>query len=230
MLRQHRDVSCLNRPPVCLTAPNFLQPSRARRARGGRDPKEDRQPAGAPAASHQRYRRLARSHSSQNERRPFFSLAQVLFQHLDLSRLASVHQFSSELHGKPVHVLINNAGLMAGSREITGDGFEMTWQVRDRSAASLAGDAAAAPFLLEQLPRAATQIERTMCTSRVASHSAACFFEFHSLRLLSCFAPTQVNTLAPFLLARLLLPNLKASAKAANNAPGSARIIYTGSR
>lgn len=42
--------------------------------------------------------------------------------------------------------------------------------------------------------------------------------------------PPQVNTLAPFLLTRLLLPNLKESAKRAANAAGSARVIYVGSR
>ena len=40
----------------------------------------------------------------------------------------------------------------------------------------------------------------------------------------------QVNTLGPFLLARLLMPNLAAAATAAGYRPGSARVIYVGSR
>lgn len=71
-----------------------------------------------------------RQHGDRGSRAPSdHPLPQVQFQHLDLSRLASVHQFSSQLKGKPVDVLINNAGLMASTREVTGDGFETTWQV-----------------------------------------------------------------------------------------------------
>eukprot|EP00898_Chlorokybus_atmophyticus_P000562 jgi/Chlat1/1506/Chrsp12S00109 len=85
---------------------------------------------------------------------------------LDLAKFSSVRDFAREFtHGrlkdKPLHVLVNNAGIMTGQKEMTEDGYETTWQV---------------------------------------------------------------NFLAPFLLASLLLPNIKKAAAANNNAPGSARI------
>jgi len=54
--------------------------------------------------------------------------AQVRLELLDLSKLASVADFSSRLiaEGKPLDMLINNAGVMAlAQRQVTADGFEM---------------------------------------------------------------------------------------------------------
>mmetsp|Transcript_7959 Transcript_7959/g.13793 ORF Transcript_7959/g.13793 Transcript_7959/m.13793 type:complete len:306 (+) Transcript_7959:318-1235(+) len=86
----------------------------------------------------------------------------VEFWPLDLASLGSMRNFAKLVGEIPVDVLVSNAGVMQGKRELTEDGFEATWQV---------------------------------------------------------------NTLAPFLLARLLLPSLsKASA-----ASGSARLVYVGS-
>ena len=39
----------------------------------------------------------------------------------------------------------------------------------------------------------------------------------------------QVNALSPFLLTRLLLPNLRRASEAAGGGPGSARVLYLGS-
>lgn len=51
------------------------------------------------------------------------------FAHLDLADLASVRRCAESLRaaGKPIHVLVNNAGLVA--RGTTRDGFELTWGV-----------------------------------------------------------------------------------------------------
>jgi NAD(P)-dependent dehydrogenase (short-subunit alcohol dehydrogenase family) len=55
-------------------------------------------------------------------------MARVSTTPLDLSSLASVESFSSELlaAGRPLHLLVNNAGVMAiPARETTVDGFEL---------------------------------------------------------------------------------------------------------
>ena len=52
----------------------------------------------------------------------------VRFEALDMASLASIKAFSAKMrtHGHPVHLLVNNAGVMAlPARRITGDGFEM---------------------------------------------------------------------------------------------------------
>ena len=63
---------------------------------------------------------------------------------LDLARLASVHEFADRFAGQQDHldVLVNNAGLLLGSRRETVDGYEMTFQVNHLG-----------PFLLTQLLR-----------------------------------------------------------------------------
>jgi NAD(P)-dependent dehydrogenase (short-subunit alcohol dehydrogenase family) len=63
---------------------------------------------------------------------------------LDLARLASVREFSAQFADAHDHVdvLVNNAGLMLGSRRETADGYEMTFQVNHLG-----------PFLLTNLLR-----------------------------------------------------------------------------
>ncbi len=45
--------------------------------------------------------------------------------HLDLADLGSVHRFASDIGRDPLHLLVNNAGVMAIPRRLTADGFEM---------------------------------------------------------------------------------------------------------
>lgn len=50
---------------------------------------------------------------------------------LDLASLESVRQFAADFtatHDR-LHVLVNNAGIYTSKRNLTGDGFERTWQV-----------------------------------------------------------------------------------------------------
>ena len=49
----------------------------------------------------------------------------------DLASMASVRALAAKLleNDTPIHVLINNAGLMLGSRKVTEDGFETTFEV-----------------------------------------------------------------------------------------------------
>jgi NAD(P)-dependent dehydrogenase (short-subunit alcohol dehydrogenase family) len=56
---------------------------------------------------------------------------EVVVRHLDLSSLASVREFSNVLLEKEsrLHLLINNAGLMAINENRTADGFEMQFGV-----------------------------------------------------------------------------------------------------
>jgi len=63
---------------------------------------------------------------------------------LDLAELASVREFASRFAASHDHVdvLLNNAGLMLGSRRETVDGYEMTFQVNHLG-----------PFLLTNLLR-----------------------------------------------------------------------------
>jgi NAD(P)-dependent dehydrogenase (short-subunit alcohol dehydrogenase family) len=63
---------------------------------------------------------------------------------LDLARLASVRDFASQFSDAHDHldVLVNNAGVMLGSRRETPDGYEMTFQVNHLG-----------PFLLTNLLR-----------------------------------------------------------------------------
>jgi NAD(P)-dependent dehydrogenase (short-subunit alcohol dehydrogenase family) len=54
--------------------------------------------------------------------------ASVVFERLDLASLASIASFvgQMEAHGKPIDLLVNNAGVMAPpQRETTSDGFEL---------------------------------------------------------------------------------------------------------
>ena len=69
--------------------------------------------------------------------------SRVEFRQLDLASLSSVRAFADQLLADgqpPVSVLVNNAGLMSPSWELTADGLETTWQVN-----------ALGPFLLTQL-------------------------------------------------------------------------------
>jgi len=55
----------------------------------------------------------------------------VHFIQLDLASLESIREFSKKFHEKEkqLHILVNNAGLVAASREHTKDGFELTFGV-----------------------------------------------------------------------------------------------------
>merc|ERR1712232_125571 len=59
----------------------------------------------------------------------------VAYVHLDLSSFASVRRFALEQRasGKPLHLLINNAGVMGAAYRLTEDGFESTWQTNHLS-------------------------------------------------------------------------------------------------
>jgi len=85
---------------------------------------------------------------------------------LDLARLASVRDFSSRFTEAHDHldVLVNNAGLMLGSRRETPDGYEMTFQVNHLG-----------PFLLTNLLRAELVAGKNARVVNVASaaHSSA---------------------------------------------------------
>lgn len=67
--------------------------------------------------------------------------ATLLATSFDLGRLASVRAGAAEvlglLGGAPLHALINNAGIFASEREVTGDGHELTFQVNHLAAVLL---------------------------------------------------------------------------------------------
>lgn len=68
--------------------------------------------------------------------------ADVDVMQLDLARLDDVRRFAREFNERSLqlHVLINNAGLILGDRQVTEDGFESTFQINHL-----------APFLLTHL-------------------------------------------------------------------------------
>lgn len=67
--------------------------------------------------------------------------ATLLATSFDLGRLASVRTGAADvmalLGGAPLHALINNAGIFAGEREVTGDGNELSFQVNHLAAVLL---------------------------------------------------------------------------------------------
>jgi NAD(P)-dependent dehydrogenase (short-subunit alcohol dehydrogenase family) len=86
----------------------------------------------ALAAAHARVvvtgRNAAKGWAAVNAIRALHPHADVRFEALNLASLASVKAFSDKMHArdKPVHLLVNNAGVMAlPARKLTGDGFEM---------------------------------------------------------------------------------------------------------
>lgn len=93
--------------------------------------------------------------------------ADVRFEALDLASLASVKAFSARMRArdKPVHLLVNNAGVMAlPARRLTGDGFEM------QIATNYLGHFALAAQLLPLLLRATRP--RVVSLSSIAHRSA----------------------------------------------------------
>ncbi|XP_077987503.1 retinol dehydrogenase 11-like [Glandiceps talaboti] len=74
-----------------------------------------------------------RGKAAERKLRECISSARVSYIKLDLSSLKSIHGFVDEFHstGKPLHVLLNNAGFSAGKlgRLETEDGYEMTFGV-----------------------------------------------------------------------------------------------------
>ena len=83
---------------------------------------------------------------------------------LDLAILGSVRDFASAFTTDHDHldVLVNNAGLMLGSRRETVDGYEMTFQVNHLG-----------PFLLTELLREQLVADATF-TTRAASPATSC--------------------------------------------------------
>jgi NAD(P)-dependent dehydrogenase (short-subunit alcohol dehydrogenase family) len=68
--------------------------------------------------------------------------AQVRFEMLDLASLASIRAFAADMvaNGRPLHLLINNAGVMAlPIRRLTEDGFEMQFGTNHLGHFALAG-------------------------------------------------------------------------------------------
>lgn len=55
--------------------------------------------------------------------------ASLELMHLDLSSLTSVRKFASDLNGRRIDVLFNNAGTISRAYSVTEDGYENTFQV-----------------------------------------------------------------------------------------------------
>ena len=73
-------------------------------------------------------RNLDKGNNAAQEIRAQFPDASVVAEHLDLASLASVEAFSARMltSGRPIHLLINNAGIMTPPvRHTTADGFEL---------------------------------------------------------------------------------------------------------
>ncbi len=94
---------------------------------------------------------------------------------LDLSSLDSVHTFARQLADRQVDVLINNAGLLTGSRRETVDGFEWTFGVNHLG-----------PYLLTRLLRdSLSPSARIINVSSDAHRSAKDGLDFDDLQMTS---------------------------------------------
>ncbi len=94
---------------------------------------------------------------------------------LDLASLASVRAFASGFlaTGRPLHLLINNAGVVLASREETEDGFEAHFGINHLG-----------HFLLTNLLRGALEAaapSRVVCVSSDAARFASLSDRFHDL-------------------------------------------------
>lgn len=76
--------------------------------------------------------------------------AELLLERLDVSSLADVRAFAARW-SEPVHVLVNNAGVLPAERELTEEGLELTW------ATNVAGPHLLTKLLLPKLKAAAAQ-------------------------------------------------------------------------
>ena len=102
---------------------------------------------------------------------------------LDLADLASVHRFAEEYRAGHGHldVLINNAGVMAGGRRVTVDGFEWTFAVNHLGHFLLTN--LLAP-LLEAGPEG-----RVINVSSEVHHSAKAGLDFDDLQMTRGYSP-----------------------------------------
>jgi NAD(P)-dependent dehydrogenase (short-subunit alcohol dehydrogenase family) len=94
--------------------------------------------------------------------------ARVILHELDLASLASVAALGERLRaeGAPLHLLINNAGLMSPpSRQLTTDGFESQWGTNHLGHVALV--AALLPLLREGRGRVVSQISVAAASGRI---------------------------------------------------------------
>src|SRR5829696_6221049 len=132
---------------------------------------------------------------------------------LDLAELASVRDFASRFTSSHDHVdvLLNNAGLMLGSRRETVDGYEMTFQVNHLG-----------PFLLTNLLRdqlAAGDGARVVNVASAAHSSARKGLDFDDLqstRRYRSFGVYAQSKLANILFTRELAPRWNDTGVTAN--------------
>jgi NAD(P)-dependent dehydrogenase (short-subunit alcohol dehydrogenase family) len=127
---------------------------------------------------------------------------------LDLASLASIREFASELarrHDR-LHVLVNNAGVVLGSRRLTSDGFEQTFGVNHL------GHFLLTDLLMPQLRAGAPS--RVVNVSSHAHKSARDGLDFGDLQAEQRYQPFQVY-------ARSKLANISFTRELARRLDGS---------
>jgi NAD(P)-dependent dehydrogenase (short-subunit alcohol dehydrogenase family) len=129
----------------------------------------------------------------------------------DFASLGQVRDLASELleRHEHIHVLVNNAGLLSGRRIVTGDGYELTFQVNHL-----------APFLLTNL---VLDRLRTSAPSRVVITSSGAHFsgrmrwgDLHGERSYSAWDAYAQSKLANVLFTRALARRLEGDDVTAN--------------
>ena len=103
---------------------------------------------------------------------------------LDLGSLASVHRFADEIlaQGRPLHGLINNAGVMAPPKRLeTKDGFEVQFGT------NVLGHFALTARLMPALERAAGQDARVVTVASIAHKRGR--IDFDDLQSLKSYSP-----------------------------------------
>lgn len=126
---------------------------------------------------------------------------------LDLSRLDSVRQFAAQVNTahSALHLLVNNAGVMAIPRQLTEDGFEMQFAVNHLAHFALTG------LLLDAL-LAAPQARVVTVSSLMHSSGAFSFDDLNLQRGYDAYAAYSRSKLANLLFAYELQRRLSASA------------------
>lgn len=105
----------------------------------------------------------------------------VPFHIADFSRLADVRRLASELDAyEAIDVLANNAGGIMGARQVTADGFELTFQVNHL-----------APFLLTKLlmPKLLSSRAKVIQTASMAANAFGRGFDINDLNNAKHYKP-----------------------------------------
>lgn len=112
-------------------------------------------------------RNMEKGQAAADQVRATASGGEVRLEQLDLADLSSVEAFAERASGRPIDLLINNAGLMAPPRRLTADGFESQIGTNHLGHFALTGRLLPA-LLAAQEPRVVTVSSHAHRTGRIS--------------------------------------------------------------